>query len=181
MSEKPIKVHSAKEREIILIALYKSTFPMVAKFVSKRGGSFEQAKDVFHDALVVWYEKFDGSNPMACSDKAYLFGISKHLWYRKFAGGNQTVSLDAQPETEFEEKVDEQFSSGRLITLLESTGKRCLEMLKSFYYDKLSMTELASGFGFSSVHSATVQKYKCLEKVRKTVKEKSLQYEDFFE
>jgi hypothetical protein len=41
------------------------------------------------------------------------------------------------------------------------------------------MTQVAETFGFSGVRSATVQKYKCIEKVRETVKQKALTYEDF--
>ena len=170
------------ERENIITALYESAFPMVARFVSKRGGSLEQAKDVFHDALIIWYEKGDRlSSSFTISNKAYIFGIAKHLWYKKFAEGNLLLSLDTHTEMGLETMENEHPSSGKLLTLLEVTGKRCLEMLKSFYYDKLSMNELATGFGFRSVRSATVQKYKCLEKVRETVKEKSLSYEDFLE
>jgi DNA-directed RNA polymerase specialized sigma24 family protein len=180
MSEMNKTAHSAGERENTITALYETAFPMVAKFVSKRGGSLEQAKDVFHDALIIWYEKGDGlSSSFAISNKAYIFGIAKHLWYKKFSEGEAFLCLHAKVDMELE--TDEKFSSVKLLALLESTGRKCLEMLKSFYYDKLSMDQLASGFGFSSVRSATVQKYKCLEKVRETVKEKSLQYEDFLE
>jgi hypothetical protein len=35
--------------------------------------------------------------------------------------------------------------------------------------------------GFANEHSASAQKYKCLEKVREIVKQKSLTYEDFVE
>lgn len=45
----------------------------------------------------------------------------------------------------------------------------------------MSMEDLAGRFGYSIVRSATVQKYKCLKKVRDSIKEKSMSYEDFFE
>ncbi|WP_282636750.1 hypothetical protein [Sphingobacterium thalpophilum] len=56
-----------------------------------------------------------------------------------------------------------------------------MSLLKSFYYDQMSLQEIADDFGFSGIRSATVQKYKCLEKIRETVKEKALLYEDFLE
>jgi hypothetical protein len=43
------------------------------------------------------------------------------------------------------------------------------------------MIDIAGRFGFSGERSATVQKFKCLEKVRDTIKSKSLSYEDFVE
>jgi hypothetical protein len=56
-----------------------------------------------------------------------------------------------------------------------------MELLSAFYYEKEDLQKLAQRFGFSGTRSATVQKFKCLEKVRETVKQKSLQYEDFME
>jgi len=56
-----------------------------------------------------------------------------------------------------------------------------MDLLRSFYYDKMPLTTIASTYGYSGVRSATVQKYKCLEKVRETIKEKALAYEDFME
>jgi hypothetical protein len=56
-----------------------------------------------------------------------------------------------------------------------------MELLHAFYYNRQSMDEITDRFGYSSAHSATVQKFKCLEKMRDTVKEKSLRYEDFTE
>ncbi len=54
-----------------------------------------------------------------------------------------------------------------------------MDMLQAFYYDKLNMREIAERFNLSGERSATVQKHKCLEKVREKVKEKSMTYEDF--
>lgn len=170
--------HMPTEREGVLIALYQNIFPTIARFVSKRGGSLEQAKDIFQDALVVWYEKAVEPGGMAIhSEKGYIFGVAKRLWYKRFAEDTLSVPL----ETDFEDITSRHPSSSRLLNVLESTGRKCMDLLKSFYYDKLPMVELKAQFGFSSSHSATVQKYKCLEKVRETVKEKSLSYEDFLE
>jgi len=34
-------------REAFFIRLYKKAFPLVAKYISNRGGTFDEAKDVF--------------------------------------------------------------------------------------------------------------------------------------
>lgn len=44
-------------REETFIKIYKVVFPPIASFVSKNGGSFEDARDVFQDALIIYYEK----------------------------------------------------------------------------------------------------------------------------
>jgi DNA-directed RNA polymerase specialized sigma24 family protein len=169
----------AAERKVLFMHLYQQAFPLVAKFVRDRGGSFEEAKDVFQDALVIYYEKLATSDlELQYSERSYIFGIAKHLWAKKNKQHNQHIALDdslagmavEEPGTSAPEK---------LLDLLHHSGRRCMELLRSFYYDKLSMSKIANRFGFSSERSATVQKYKCLEKVRDLVKEKSLTYEDF--
>ncbi|HTF06071.1 MAG TPA: hypothetical protein VK826_18705, partial [Bacteroidia bacterium] len=61
--------------------LYERAFPAVALFVRKMNGSFEEAKDIFHDALVIFYEKQQEKTfVLRTSPEAYLMGIAKHLW-----------------------------------------------------------------------------------------------------
>ena len=70
-----ILISTVEQREELFIELYKSVFPSVARYVSKLGGSFEEAKDIFQDALMIYYEKALLSNTdIANSDKAYLAG-----------------------------------------------------------------------------------------------------------
>lgn len=167
------------ERERLFIDLYKSTFPNVAKYVSKMGGSFDEAKDIFQDALVIYYEKAaSGSLSIITNEKAYLMGIAKHLWLKKHHADSKEVSID---EFDVESESEAQPSDNKILSFLQTAGKKCMDLLRSFYYDEVPLTEAAELFGFSGVRSATVQKYKCLEKVRETVKEKSLTYEDFLD
>ncbi|UOE51057.1 sigma-70 family RNA polymerase sigma factor [Mucilaginibacter sp. SMC90] len=171
----------AAQREKLIASLYKSAFPAVAKYVSKMGGSFDDAKDVFQDALVIYYEKaVNGGLFLNTGEKAYLLGIAKHLWFKKFRDGSNNLPFDSC-EFDIADEADEQPSANKLMHYLETAGKKCMELLSAFYYHKLTMKEAASLFGYAGERSATVQKYKCIEKVRETVKEQSLAYEDFIE
>jgi DNA-directed RNA polymerase specialized sigma24 family protein len=177
MNENKIIVKTAEDREKLFMALYKSVFPAVARYVSKMGGTFDEAKDIFQDALVAWYEKAASDGFVLQSDEnAYIFGISKNLWLKKHKHNSQYVSLDGF-DAEGEESVA--LSDSKILNFLQTTGKKCMDLLRSFYYDELPLSDIAETFGFSGVRSATAQKYKCLEKVRETVKEKALTYEDF--
>jgi DNA-directed RNA polymerase specialized sigma24 family protein len=169
---------TAEDREQLFIALYKSAFPSVARYISKMGGSFDEAKDIFQDALVIYYEKAAaGSVSIKTNEKAYLLGISKHLWLRKFKDNVLRSPIDG---IDLEAAADEEdYSENMLMHYLATAGKKCMDLLRSFYYDNVPLADAATLFGFSGVRSATVQKYKCLEKVRETIKQKSLTYEDF--
>ncbi|MBB5395398.1 RNA polymerase sigma factor [Mucilaginibacter sp. AK015] len=167
-------------REQLLMELYKSAFPAVAKYVARLGGTLDDARDVFQDALVIYYEKAVAGNLNAADDKAYLLGIAKHLWFKNFREGNTTVPLQDDVLT-LADEAKEQVSTNKVLQYLQTAGKRCMELLSAFYYDKLPMKEAAGKFGYAGERSVTVQKYKCLEKVRETVKQQSLTYADFIE
>ena len=177
MPDEKFSIGTAEGREKLFIALYKSVFPSVAKYVAKMGGAFDEAKDVFQDALVIYYEKVvAGSDNIRTNEKAYIFGIARHLWLKNFNLHNPNV---ARSDFDIEIEGEPQISDNKLLSFLQTAGKKCMDLLRSFYYDEHPLNEIAERFGFSGVRSATVQKYKCLEKVRETVKEKSLTYEDF--
>src|ERR1700685_1654191 len=93
------------EREKLFINLYKSTFPNVARYVSKMGGSFDEAKDVFQDALVIFYEKSVGGEiALRTNEQAYIFGVAQHLWSQKFRQNALFTSSDEQLDMAAEEE-----------------------------------------------------------------------------
>ncbi|GET31464.1 hypothetical protein PbJCM13498_03270 [Prolixibacter bellariivorans] len=163
--------------------LYERTFPPVAAFVRKMGGSFDDAKDIFHDALVVYMEiPEEDKKEVRATQEAYLLGIAKHLWIRKYHRDRREIALnDAESRITIPEDFYPPVQTKRLLRFLEVAGKKCMDLLRAFYYQNLSMKKLAGKLGYASVHSASVQKYKCMEKIRNTVKEKSLSYDDFTE
>ncbi|MDP9048150.1 MAG: sigma-70 family RNA polymerase sigma factor [Bacteroidota bacterium] len=179
MASLQFSANTPGERETLFINLYKKAFPAVAKYVNKKGGSFDEAKDIFQDALVIYYEKLaDSSFMLRGGEQAYILGIAKHLWSKSFSESIKYTLLDnVEPPFEDENAISDQ----KVTRYLETAGQKCMEMLRAFYYDKLSVNTIARSFGFSTVHSASVQKYKCLEKIRETIKEKSLAYDDFIE
>jgi DNA-directed RNA polymerase specialized sigma24 family protein len=177
MAEFKFSNRTAEEREKLFISLYKSTFPVVARHVSKMGGTFDEAKDIFQDALVIYYEKsVECAFELKTNEKAYLLGIAKHLWLRQHRDNSKFTPIDS-----LDIKIEEtaQASDKKVLSFLQTAGKKCMDLLRSFYYDGLQLADAAQLYGFSGVRSATVQKYKCLEKVRETVKQKALTYEDF--
>ncbi len=170
----------SKQQQQFMV-LYQTAFPAFAKFVNRMGGNLDEAKDAFQDAILVWYEKTGiakaGINK---SEKAYVLGIAKYLWIKRF---NKSLLQVPISQTDFNNAAEEEAnpSEKRLLQLLKTAGEKCMKLLKSFYYDKLNPVDLALKYGFSGEHSATAQKYKCLEKVRNQVKQKSLSYADFID
>lgn len=163
--------------------LYELTFPIVAKFVSKMSGSFEDARDIFHDALVIYYElKNENRLMLHSTEEAYILGIAKHLWVRKFNAPLPIVSFSAtESQIQLPDDYYPTVNQSRLLRYLENAGKKCMDLLRAFYFQRDRLKSMAKNLNYSSEHSLSAQKYKCLEKIRNVVKEKSLAYEDFLE
>jgi RNA polymerase sigma factor (sigma-70 family) len=154
--------------------LYRESFPAVAKVVARLGGDLDAAKDIFHDALVIYLEKQRAhSLNIQTSPKTYLTGIAKILWIKRFNHEMRHTSFDDlpdEPEIPKDFYEVEQTTPRSLLSYLESAGRKCLELLQAFYYEQQSLQEITERFHYKTRHSATVQKYKCLEKVRNEIK-----------
>ncbi len=175
---------SKTKRELLFKELYRSSFPSVARWVKRMGGDREQAQDIFQDSLIVFYEKtVQGLLENCDNPPAYVLGIAKKLWLKKYHKIKNDIPL-----TDWEKNISippdfyhQNKKQRRLLRFVEAAGKKCLEILQSFYYHQIPLSEIARQFGFSNTRSATVQKYKCLEKIRNEVKSKNLSYDDIME
>mgnify|MGYP001551226400 CR=1 FL=1 len=170
----------AKPSAPLLESIYKDTFPDVARLVKRLGGDLPTAQDIFHDALIIYMEKYrSNSLNIKSSPKAYLIGIVKVLWLKQFKN-NHVLQL-----TSFEEHlaIPEDFYlpqdewTTQLFDHLKATGQKCMQLLQAFYYNDWSVQKITESFRYKTRHSATVQKYKCLEKLREQVKQSTF-YEE---
>jgi DNA-directed RNA polymerase specialized sigma24 family protein len=152
-----------------ITSLYRDSFPDFARLVRRMGGSLEQAKDSFHDALLIYLEKEKaGTLHLHSTPKAYLLGTARICWLQTLKNKPSMPlpdTLEQSPDQPESREMEE-----NLLRSLLRTGKKCLHLLKAFYYDNSSMQDIATRFGFNGSRSATVQKYKCLEKLRNEIK-----------
>lgn len=159
-----------RQPEDPIISLYRDSFPDFARMVRRMGGSPEEAKDAFHDALLIYMEREKaGKLNLHSSPKAYLLGTARICWLHT-RGKGPIAELPEGFEAAEPEDTNEEEREKNLLESLVRSGKKCMELLKAFYYDHCSMQEVADRFGFNGRRSATVQKYKCLEKVREEIK-----------
>ncbi|MRG48956.1 sigma-70 family RNA polymerase sigma factor [Chitinophaga sp. SYP-B3965] len=149
-----------------ITALYRDTFPHVARIIKQLGGDLDLAKDLFHDAMIIYMEK--KPSEIRVSAKAYLIGITRILWLKRQKLRIREEQLSV-PEDFY---VPEEQQS--LLAHLRAAGEKCMQLLQAFYYEQMDLQEMANTFHYSSVRSVTVQKHKCLEKVRATVKNATL-------
>jgi RNA polymerase sigma factor (sigma-70 family) len=155
-------------------ALYKSHFGMIQHFVINNNGSFDDARDIFQEAMITLYEKVQLDNfALTCQIKTYLFSICKNLWLKRLQQmGKYSTPLSAQEETiSVEEDLDRFEKKDAAFAIMDralnSLGEPCKSLLEGYYLNKKGMQELANQFGYTNADNAKNQKYKCLMRLKK--------------
>ena len=157
--------------------LYKN-YSQVEKLILSKGGSKEDAKDVFQEALIIFYEKVRNTDfKLTAAIGTYLYSVSRFLWKDEFIKrkGQQTVDLSfeftSEEEIELQKALKREVKFKQIEHVLTQLGDKCLRLLKLFYYEGLSMKIIASKVGLKSEKIAKNQKYKCLERAKLKVRE----------
>ena len=148
-------------------AIYKDNFSMVQAFVLNNNGSYDDARDIFQEAMIALYEKAQSESfVLTCQIKTYVYSICRRLWLKKLQQhgkfSNQIDNLDetvpVEEDLEIHEKRNAEFA------IMDRAMKSLLE---GYYLKKMGMQELAAEFGYTNADNAKNQKYKCLMRLKK--------------
>ncbi len=154
--------------------LYKDNFPMVQAYILQNNGSYDDARDIFQEAIIALYEKAqDDSFVLTCQIKTYLYSICRRLWLKRlqqlgrFANNidNLEETVPVEEDLEIHEKRNAEFAI--MDRALNSLGEPCKGLLEGYYLKKMGMMELADEFGYTNADNAKNQKYKCLMRLKK--------------
>lgn len=161
------------DRERTLTHLYQRTFPVVRRYVQQHGGTTQDAKDVFHDALTAFYEKVVSETlVLSASASTYLVAVCRNLWRQELSRRTRQplVSLADEHAQVAEEAEAAEQPPLSVLEQVERLGERCKDILLAFYYFQQPLEQIAAAHQYRTVRSATVQKFKCLERLRNSVR-----------
>lgn len=166
-------------REQTLEKLYARAYPMVLHYVKQHQGTADDAKDVLQEALILLFEKvMHGKLELTVAVTTYMMGICKNLWRRELEKRNrkQEWSVDIEDNLWEEITAVPEEPALSITSYVEKLGEKCKTILLSFYYFGQGMEQIAEQHAYSSIRSATVQKFKCLERLRKSLASLSIRH-----
>lgn len=164
------------DRTRALTRLYQRTFPAVRRHVLRRGGTDQDAQDVFHDALVIFFEKAVAETlDLTAAPGTYLVAVCRNLWLRELNRRARHPRADLaaaqhRPAEEAGPAAEESAEPLPVLAYVEQLGEKCRSILLAFYYFRQPLAQIAAAHEYGSVRSATVQKFKCLERLRNAVR-----------
>ncbi|MBC6700403.1 RNA polymerase sigma factor [Hymenobacter puniceus] len=159
-----------------LAQLYRLHLPMVSHYVLQNSGTEDDARDVYQEGVMVFYEKVrDNSLELSCQIKTYLYAVCRRLWLKRLAEKTRFGTrlddhepfLETGAEADLEEAEERDRRFATMNEAMERLGEPCRSLLEGFYLLDKSMQQLTADFGYTNADNAKNQKYKCLVRLKK--------------
>ncbi len=169
MNEKEIFDRICRGDEKALEELYKKYYRMMTKLVITNSGTEQEGKDIYQEALIVFWQKAISGNLVLTSKiSTYIYSICLNLW-RKELDRKSRLSHEQKdsPEYQNEDKKERIRIIRECIDQLDDT---CRKVISYYYYDKMSMSDIADKLGFANTDTAKTKKYKCKKKLDELIK-----------
>jgi RNA polymerase sigma factor (sigma-70 family) len=156
--------------DAVLSFLYKDVLPKVKKYIKANKGNEDEAKDIFQDAVIIFYKKVKQDSFVETMNvTAYICLVSKNLWINRVKKMNKSIEMPENMLISSEEdllsNIITEEKRNALTGLLSQIGEECRKLLKYSVYDNLSMKEICHKLGYSSENVAKTYNYRCKQKL----------------
>ena len=179
MTDKEIFERICQGDESALEEMYKKYYRMMTKLVISNSGTEEEAKDIYQEALVVFWQKAVSGNLVLTSKiSTYVYSICQNLW-RKELDRKRRLSNEEKDGVEYS-NYDQEERARIIQECINDLGETCRNVLMFYYFDGMSMQDIADKLGFANTNTAKTKKYKCKKKLDELVKSRYTE-EDFLD
>ena len=170
MSDEEVIAKIKKGDERALDFLYKKNYKMMTNMIIKNNGTEEEAKDVYQEALiVVWQKVMSPDFVLSSKISTYLYSICQNLWRKELERksrhtGEEEITNSVIIDSDKKERIDV------VNQCINNMGETCRTLLTYYYFDEMSMAEIAEKMGFSNSDTAKTKKYKCKQELDKMIR-----------
>jgi RNA polymerase sigma factor (sigma-70 family) len=169
MTEQELFARICRGDEEALEIVYQKNYRMMVRLVTSNNGTEEEAKDIYQEAVVVFWQKANSGNLVLTSKMStYIYSICLNLW-RKELDRKKRYSNEEKDTKEYQD----QDKNERVKIIQECIGKldeTCRNVLTYYYFDGMSMKDIAEKIGFANTDTAKTKKYKCKKKLDELIK-----------
>lgn len=172
--------------------IYGLYFESLADYVMNNNGTFQDAEDVFQEAVLaftdlVQRDKFRGES----SVKTFLFSLNRHIWLNELKKRGRSLEREKKyedkrelPITDVNALLAEKELREELINLVGQLGENCRKILTMFYYDNLPIKKILESLEYENEQVVRNKKQKCLQQLQKMILErpglKNILHEQFY-
>lgn len=146
----------------------------IRKLTSKHSCPVEDAEDIYTDAILNFRNKMISGEIQFLTDlRSYLYATCRNMFFAKlkkeerttraaneiYRGTNEWLN-DEEDLSVYHEKIRKM-----VIDALSTIPEKCQQLLRAFYFDRMSLEEIAKRFEFASANVAKVSKSRCYKKL----------------
>ena len=170
-----------KGNRLAVKEIYEMAFHYCASFILKNQGNMDDARDVFQEVLIVLFRNLHKEDFQINRNlKTYLYGTAKNIWLKKIERDRKRglqLSID-RPESNFEladnqyeskEKAEKEQTLVLLEKALEEHSEECRQLLRLFFYEKKTYTEVARLMDYKESYIRN-KKMKCIKVLRERLR-----------
>jgi RNA polymerase sigma factor (sigma-70 family) len=169
LDETEIFERITKGDEKALELIYKKYYRMMTKLVISNSGTEDEARDVYQDALVVFWQKARSGNLVLTSKMStFIYSICQNLWRKELDRKKRLSNEEKDSPTTID--MDSPEREKIIAKCIDQLGETCKRVLMYYYFDEMSMQEIAEKLGFANTDTAKTKKYKCKQKLDELVK-----------
>ena len=144
---------------------------MMARAIKSNSGTEEEAKDIYQEALIVFWQKVaSGELVLTSKISTYLYSVCINLWRKELDRKSRT--LDSSEEMYEEINIDRKEQIKIIREAVNRLGRTCRDILSYHYFDGLSMIDIAKKMGYANPETAKTKKYKCKKRLDNFIKSK---------
>lgn len=169
MSDEEIVFELKKGNTTVLKYCYKKTLGLVEGMVMKNGGSREDAKDLFHDALLVLNNNCRTTDfELTSSLSTYLYSVCRYSWLNLVNKRKRSEDVNVKLYEETWQVAYKSTTSmmDAMMQAMDKLGEKCKEILLDYYFGKFSYEEIAENLDYASGQVVRQQKYRCIQKLK---------------
>ena len=179
MKDSEILEKISKGDERALDYLYKKYYRMMTNIVLKNNGTEDEAKDVYQEALLAFWQKaVSGKLVLTSKISTFLYSICMNQWRKELERKSRLSSEEVDKE-EYQTH-DEKERYKVVMECINELGDTCKKILTYYYFDGLNMSDIAEKLNFANTDTAKTKKYKCKKKLDSLIKER-YSTTDFFD
>lgn len=168
-----------KGDEEALVMLYESNRRPVMSLVTRNNGSADDAEDVLQDSLIVLWERVRaGKFEHKAKLGTFIYATARNVWSqrlrrkgREVAGELDTDGREDTAPSPLESLIASE-QSLRVSEALGKIGEQCRKLLLLYYWDELSMDDIAVKLGFANADTAKAKKYQCKKALEDVLRKK---------
>lgn len=155
--------------------VYRDMLPYVEAYVVHHGGTKDQARDLFQEAMIIIYKKIEHENlQLYCKFSTYLYAVCKRLWIqdqkKKYLRTNKLKEISAVSEPESPYGREDMEEAKELFEKhFNKLAPEC-QLILRMHFNGLTIEEIRKTMNIRTVHHASDKKYRCKKKLIESIK-----------